>query len=95
MAVETLYHAARDSLEDVMADPKNRIFTSKADADARDRMLAVYEGLMEYLRPKVTSLTEEQLDAVAIAIAEDRDFLARALKKPSEFEGSTESASGE
>ena len=41
-----------------MADPKNRIFTSKADADARD-------------------------------------FLARALKKPSEFEGSTESASGE
>ena len=58
MAVEVLYHAARDSLEDVMADPKNRIFTSKADADARD-------------------------------------FLARALKKPSEFEGSTESASGE
>ena len=95
MAVETLYHAARDSLEDVMADPKNRIFTSKADADARDRMLAVYEGLMDYLRPKVGSLTDEQIDALAIAMAEDRDFLAKALKKPSLFSDDGDGESGE
>lgn len=83
MGVNALYYSSRDGEERAMADPKNLLFASKKDADERDKMLELAEELREFLTHRVDGLSEDLADQCAVALAKERDLLAKALKKPS------------
>ncbi|KEF32434.1 hypothetical protein D777_01068 [Marinobacter nitratireducens] len=82
MAVEALYFSTRDGLDMAKKNPDTMLFASKAEADARDKMLELTEELREFLVKRVDGLSEELADQCALAIAENRDLFQRALKKP-------------
>ncbi|WP_372982945.1 YebG family protein, partial [Marinobacter sediminum] len=58
------------------------LFTSKADADARDKILELAEEIQVFLSRKVEGLSDDQAEQCAMAIAEERDLFQKALKKP-------------
>ena len=82
MAVQTVYFSDRDGLEMALKNPDTMLFTSKAEADARDRILELAEEIQVFLTRKVPDLSEEQAELCAMAIAEEKDLFQKALKKP-------------
>jgi len=82
MPVGVIYYATRDTLEKVLKDPENLMFTSKSEADARDRMLEVAEEIESFLRREMPELPEEHTIRLSELIARKRDLFARAMKKP-------------
>ncbi len=84
MAVQAVYFSTIEGLEVALEDPENRLFASKAEADARDRELLLGEEIREFLIRKVglEGLTEDMADACAMAISRERDLFQKALKKP-------------
>lgn len=83
MAVQALYYSERDGLEMALKHPDTLLFSSKADADARDKVLELAEEITQFLQTKVEGLSDELAEQAALAIAEEKDLFARALKKPS------------
>ena len=82
MAVQAVYFSDRDGLDMALKNPETMLFTSKADADARDKVLELAEEIQGYLARKVEGLGDDMAEKCAIAIAEDKDLFQRALKKP-------------
>lgn len=82
MPVGVIYYATRDSLEKVLKDPENLMFTSKSEADARDRMLEVAEEIESFLRREMPELSEEHTIRLSELIADKRELFAKAMKKP-------------
>lgn len=82
MAVQAVYFSGRDGLDMALKNPETMLFTSKADADARDKILELAEEIQTYLARKVNGLGEELAEQCALAIAEDKDLFQKALKKP-------------
>lgn len=82
MAVKALYYSERDGLEMALKNADKMLFSSKAEADARDRILELSEEVTVFLQKRVSGLSEELAEQCALAIAEEKDLFARALKKP-------------
>ena len=82
MAVQTVFFSDRDGLEMALKNPDTMLFTSKAEADARDRILELAEEIQVFLARKVPGLSDEQAELCAMAIAEEKDLFQKALKKP-------------
>ncbi|WP_404367177.1 YebG family protein [Marinobacter sp.] len=82
MAVKALYYSERDGLEMALKNADKMLFSSKAEADARDRILELSEEVTVFLQKRVEGLSEELAEQCALAIAEEKDLFARALKKP-------------
>ncbi|GAA3575829.1 YebG family protein [Marinobacter xestospongiae] len=83
MAVKALYYSERDGLDMALKHPDTMLFSSKADADARDKILELAEEITQFLHNRVEGLGEELAEKAALAIAEEKDLFAKALKKPS------------
>ncbi|GGE78550.1 hypothetical protein GCM10011533_33590 [Streptosporangium jomthongense] len=82
MAVQAVYFSDRDGLDMALKNPETMLFTSKAEADARDKILELAEEIQVYLVGKVEGLGDEMAEKCAMAIAEDKDLFQKALKKP-------------
>ena len=82
MAVQAVYFSERDGLDMALKHPDTMLFTSKADADARDKILELAEEIQVFLSRKVAGLSDDQAEQCAMAIAEERDLFQKALKKP-------------
>lgn len=82
MAVQAVYFSDRDGLDMALKHPDTMLFTSKADADARDKILELAEEIQVFLSRKVEGLSDDQAEHCAMAIAEERDLFQKALKKP-------------
>lgn len=83
MAVQAVYFSDKDGLDMALKHPETLLFSNKADADARDKVLELSEEIREFLTRKVEGLDEETADRCALAIAESKDLFQKALKKPS------------
>lgn len=83
MAVQALYFSDKDGHAMALQNPDTMLFTSRAEADARDRMLELAEEIRMFLERKVDGISEEMADQVAVAIARDKDLFLKGLKKPS------------
>lgn len=83
MAVETVYFSNKDGLTMALKHPNTMLFTTKAEADARDKVLESAEEIGTWLVTHVEGLTEELAEKTAMAIAENRDVFMKGLKKPS------------
>lgn len=82
MAVKALYFSERDGQDMALKHPETMLFTTKADADARDKMLELSEEIMVFLQKRVEGLSDELAERCALTIAEEKDLFQRALKKP-------------
>lgn len=82
MGVKALYYSERDGLDMALNNPDKMLFSSKAEADARDKILELSEEVAVFLQRKVSGLSEELAEQCALAIAEDKDLFTRARKKP-------------
>ncbi|MBY6033325.1 YebG family protein [Marinobacter daepoensis] len=82
MGVKALYYSERDGLDMALKNPDKMLFSSKADADARDKILELSEEITTFLQRKVSGLSEELAEQCALAIAEEKELFTRALKKP-------------
>ena len=82
MAVQAVYFSDRDGLDMALKHPDSMLFTSKAEADARDKILELAEEIQVFLNRKVEGLSDDQAEQCAMAIAEERDLFQKALKKP-------------
>ncbi len=82
MAVQAVYFSGRDGLDMALKNPETMLFTSKADADARDKVLELAEEIQVFLARKVNGLGDDLAEQCAMAIAEDKDLFQKALKKP-------------
>lgn len=82
MAVKALYYSERDGLDMALKHADKLLFSSKADADARDKLLELSEEITLFLQKRVEGLSEELAEQCALVIAEEKDLFARALKKP-------------
>ncbi|MGM0571150.1 YebG family protein [Marinobacter sp.] len=82
MAVQAVYFSDKDGLDMALKHPDTLLFTNKAEADARDKVLELSEEIREFLTRKVDGLDEQTADRCALAIAENRDLFQKALKKP-------------
>lgn len=78
MAVVTQYVVVRDGAEKMT-------FTSKAEADAYDKMLDMVEQLLPLLEASGTLSSEQQAEDVAMYLAREREkvLLALGAKRPS------------
>ncbi|MEP1581317.1 MAG: YebG family protein, partial [Marinobacter sp.] len=47
MAVQALYYSERDGLEMALKHPDTMLFSSKAEADARDKVLELAEEITQ------------------------------------------------
>ena len=82
MAVQAVYFSDKDGLDMALKHPETLLFTNKAEADARDKVLELSEEIREFLTRKVDGLDDAMADRCALAIAENRDLFQKALKKP-------------
>ncbi|OEY65353.1 YebG family protein [Marinobacter sp. X15-166B] len=82
MAVQALYYSDKDGLEMALKHADTLLFSSKAEADARDKVLELAEEITQYLHTKVDGLSEELAEQVALVIAEDKDLFGKALRRP-------------
>lgn len=82
MAVQSLFFSDRDGLEMALKTPDSMLFTTKADADARDKMLELSENIQLWLEKKIPAMPEEYAEQCALLIAENKDLFQKALKKP-------------
>lgn len=83
MSVQSIYFSDRDGLEKALSNPETMTFTTKAEADARDKMLEFAEQMREFLSAKVEGLPENLAEQCGLVLAENRDLLKKALKNPS------------
>lgn len=83
MAVKALYYSERDGLDMALKHPDKMLFASKAEADARDKVLELSMEIMLYLQKKVDGLSEAHAEQCALAIAEDKELFQKAFRKPS------------
>lgn len=83
MAVQALYYSERDGLDMALKNPETMLFSSKAEADARDKVLELAEEITQFLQARVDGLDEATAEKAALAIAEEKDLFAKAMKKPS------------
>lgn len=95
MAVQALYYSDKDGLEMALKNPDTMLFQSKAEADARDKILELAENIQMFLERKVEGLDEGLAEQCAMAIAEEKDLFQKALKKPQLLNAGTAEASGE
>ena len=49
MAVQAVYFSDRDGLDMALKNPETMLFTSKAEADARDKVLELAEEIQVFL----------------------------------------------
>jgi len=82
MSVKQLFFSDRDGLDNALRNPDTMLFESKAQADARDKTLELAEGLRVFLVDRVSGLSEELADECAMALAEEKGLVQKALKKP-------------
>lgn len=82
MAVQAVYFSDRDGLEMALKNPETMFFTSKAEADARDKILELAEEIQTFLSRNVEGLSDDIAEKCAIAISERKDLFQKALKKP-------------
>ncbi|WP_303290198.1 YebG family protein [Marinobacter sp. SS5-14b] len=82
MAVQSLYFSDRDGLEMALSNPDTMLFQSKAEADARDKVLELAENVALWLEKHVDGISEDLAEKCAMSIAENKDLFARAMKKP-------------
>lgn len=82
MAVQSLYFSDRDGLEMALSNPDTMLFQSKAEADARDKVLELAENVALWLEKNVDGISEDLAEKCAMSIAENKDLFARAMKKP-------------
>jgi len=87
MAVKALYYSEKDGLDMALKNPDKMLFPTKAEADARDKMLELSEEIMVYLQRRVKGLSEEHAEQCALAIAEDKALFQQAFKKPALLNG--------
>jgi len=73
MAVEIKYIVVREGREKMA-------FTSKKEADAYDKMLDLAEVLADWLRSSEIGIEEEQGEALALWMAENKESLSGILK---------------
>ena len=71
MAVVTLYMSDRDS---------NQTFSDKKSADNYDKMLELAENVSLWMEKSIEGLSEVQIEAIGMLVAENKDVLAKALK---------------
>ena len=83
MAVQALYYSERDGLDMALKNPETMLFSSKAEADARDKVLELAEEITQFLQARVEGMDEATAEKAALAIAEEKDLFAKAMKKPS------------
>lgn len=82
MAVQAVYFSDKDGLDMALKHPDTMLFTTKAEADARDKILELAEEIQVFLSRKVEGLSDDQAELCAMAIAEEKDLFQKALKKP-------------
>lgn len=77
MAVITKYVVVRNGVEKMT-------FTSKAEADAYDKMLDIADALQQLLQDSTLLATEQQAEALALYLAQQKEEVLVALgaKKP-------------
>ncbi|MCO7223942.1 YebG family protein [Pleionea sp. CnH1-48] len=71
MAVVTLYMSDRD---------KSKTFTDKKEADNYDKMLELAENVSLWVEREIEDLNEQQVEALGLLIAQNKDVLAKAFK---------------
>lgn len=82
MAVNQLFYSDKDGLDMAVKHPDTLLFKSKAEADARDKMLELAENIRVFLMARVEGLSEELADECSVAIAQNKALFQKALKKP-------------
>lgn len=82
MAVQALYYSERDGLEMALKHPDTMLFSSKAEADARDKVLELAEEITQFLQARVEGMDEAMAEKAALAIAEEKTCLARRSRSP-------------
>lgn len=82
MAVQALYYSDKDGLEMALKNPGTLLFQSKAEADARDKVLELAENIQLFLQARVEGIDEALAEQCAMAIAEEKDLFQKALKRP-------------
>ncbi|WP_111979074.1 YebG family protein [Algibacillus agarilyticus] len=70
MGVRALWQCDRDG----------KMFTSKKDADAYDKMLELAEAISTILEQNIDDLSDKQAENVGRVIAENKDIFANAFK---------------
>lgn len=83
MAVQALFYSDKDGFETAIKEPHRLMFTSKAEADKRDKILELAGELQVFLEREVPDLGDDMAERCGIALAENLDRLKAALKKPS------------
>jgi len=81
MGVQALFYSDRDGLEKAMEE--NRVYSTKAEADARDKLLELADEMRDFLVRNCKGLDEDTADSVSMVIAENRDLMKKAMTKPS------------
>ncbi|WP_372997248.1 YebG family protein [Marinobacter sp.] len=81
MGVQALFYSDRDGLEKAMEE--NRVYSTKAEADARDKLLELADEMRDFLVRNCKGLDEDTADSVSMLIAENRDLMKKAMTKPS------------
>ncbi|MAL98503.1 YebG family protein [Hydrocarboniclastica marina] len=71
MAVKACYMSDRD---------ESRLFTSKKDADAYDRMLELAENISAIMEHRFPALGEKVSEEIGLFIAGEQDLFAKAIK---------------
>ncbi len=71
MAVVTLYMSDRD---------ENKTFTDKKEADNYDKMLELAETVSVWMEREIKDLSEEQIEAIGLLIAENKETVLKAIK---------------
>jgi dsDNA-binding SOS-regulon protein len=82
MAVQSLFFSDRDGMEKALSNLDTMLFATKAEADERDKMLELAEGFREFLGARVEGLDEQLADRIGVVLAENRELIKKALKKP-------------
>lgn len=82
MTVQAVYFSDKDGLDMALKHPETMLFTSKAQADARDKVLELAEEIQVFLGRKVEGISDDMAEKCAIAIAEEKTLFQKALKKP-------------
>lgn len=73
MAVIVKYVVVRDGDEKMT-------FATKKEADAHDKMLDIAENLYQFLKMENLEITPEQLDALSLHLARNKDAVLQVLK---------------
>ena len=76
MAVVTLYMSDRDT---------DKTFTDKREADNYDKMLELAENVSFWIEREIPGLNEQQIESIGLLIAQNKDTLAKAMKRHPEI----------